>query len=260
MKEPNHPYILVEHLGYSIQKHKILHEISCSFHSTKIHGLVGPNGSGKSTFLRNICRIWYPQEGLIKINGIDYRSISRRELSKLVTLVPQNMQISFSIRVSDFIAMGRHPHLKGLQSLKKKDKDIIHQSLEKTKSAGLINRYINEISGGETQLVSISRALATEAPVILLDEPTSALDINHKLEIMDLLTTIKNEGKTIIMSVHDLELARRYCDTITILQNGAIYFTGSPLRAFIQENIKEVFDVYVEETHTDNGVSLLFYR
>jgi iron complex transport system ATP-binding protein len=156
--------------------------------------------------------------------------------------------------------MGRHPHLKRLQWLRQRDLDIIDQALEVTGTEIFRNRLINELSGGETQLVNLARALTTEAPIILLDEPTSALDIFHKLEIMDLLTNLRNAGKTIVISIHDLDLARRYCDTVTLLQKGRVYYHGQAEEGFAKQRIKEVFHVGVDEIATEHGVSLLFYR
>ncbi len=155
--------------------------------------------------------------------------------------------------------MGRHPHLQRLQGLRQRDLDVVEEALRLTETGPLRERWVNELSGGESQLVNIARALATEAPLILLDEPTSALDIRHKLDIMKLLTALRNSGKTILISIHDLELARRYCDTITMLHQGEVFFHGPTLDAFAQERIKEVFHVDVEEMPSDRGVSLLFY-
>jgi iron complex transport system ATP-binding protein len=251
--------VRIEHLGFSFGSAKILEEINCEFETGRIHGIIGPNGAGKSTLLRTICRIWEPREGRIFIDNRDHRAIDRRTLSKQVTLVPQETRIEFSIRVSDFVAMGRHPHLRRLQWLGSRDEAIIENALHITQTSQFRERLVNELSGGECQLVSIARALATEAPIILLDEPTSALDIRHKLEIMKLLTSLRNDGKTILMNLHDLDLARRYSDTITMLRSGRIFYHGSVCHAFTKENIQEVFDVHVEEGHTPQGVSLLFY-
>jgi len=251
--------VRIENLGFSIGSQKILREISCEFETGRIHAIIGPNGAGKSTLLRNICRIWEPKAGKIFIADRDHRSIDRRSLSKLVTLVPQETRVEFSIRVNDFVAMGRHAHLKRMQWLGSKDEAIIDYALMITQTTEFRDRPINELSGGECQLVSIARALATEAPIILLDEPTSALDIRHKLEIMKLLTSLRDDGKTILMNLHDLDLARRYSDTITMLRAGRIFYHGSVCNAFSRENIQEVFDVHVEEGHTSQGVSLLFY-
>lgn len=251
--------VRIENLGFSIGSHRILQDICCEFADGRIHGIIGPNGAGKSTLLRNICRIWEPKNGKVFFDGRDHRRIDRRTLSKRVTLVPQDTRVEFSIRVHDFVAMGRHAHLKRLQWLGKKDEAIIGNALEITETSRFKDRLVNELSGGECQLVNIARALTTEAPLILLDEPTSALDIRHKLEIMKLLTSLRDDGKTILMNLHDLDLARRFCDTITMLRSGRIFYHGSVCNAFTKENVQEVFDVHVEEGHTTHGVSLLFY-
>lgn len=250
----------VEDLDFAIAGHDILRGISCSFSAGRVHGIIGPNGSGKSTLLKNICRIWQPRSGRVLVEGSDYRRLSRKTLSQMVTLVQQESRIEFSILVGDFVAMGRHPHLKRLQWLRRRDLDIIDEALEMTGTGEFKERMINELSGGESQLVSIARALATEAPIILLDEPTSALDIRHKLDIMELLAGLKSNGKTVLMCIHDLDLARRFCDTITMLHNGRISFHGSAAEAFAPKRIKEVFDVDVDEVTTGHGVSLLFHK
>jgi iron complex transport system ATP-binding protein len=250
----------VKDLDFAIARHEILRKVSCTFSAGGVHGIIGPNGSGKSTLLKNICRIWQPRSGQVLIEGTDYRKLSRKTLSRMVTLVQQETRLEFSIHVADFVAMGRNPHLKRMQWLRQRDFDIIEEALEMTGTLVFRERLINELSGGESQLVSIARALATEAPIILLDEPTSALDIRHKLDIMDLLAALKGNGKTILMCIHDLDLARRFCDTITMLQNGRVYFHGSTDEAFAPERIKEVFDVDVDEVTTGHGVSLLFHK
>ncbi len=254
------PILQIEKLDFAIGGHTILKDINCCFATGGIHGLIGPNGSGKSTLLRNICRIWEPQSGRVLIDGRDYRRFPRKTLSQMVTLVQQDTRLDFSIPVSDFVAMGRHPHLKRLQWLHQRDRDIIDEALRVTGTEIFRNRLINELSGGEAQLVSLARALATEAPIILLDEPTSALDILHKIEIMELLTGLRNAGKTIVISIHDLDLARRYCDTVTLLQEGRVYYHGMAEDGFAEQRIKEVFHVGVDEISTEHGVSLLFYR
>ena len=248
----------VDHIQFLIGEKKILHDISATFEPCKIHGIIGPNGSGKSTLLKNICRIWEPQAGTIFIDSTDYRSMPRKDLSKVITMVPQNTTIGFPISVYDIVAMGRHSHLGRFQTLSKKDKKIISNALEITQIKALKDRNINELSGGEGQLSIIARALATEASLILLDEPTSNLDIKHALTIMNLLRDLKEKGKTLLVSMHDLNLARRYCDTISIINRGEIFFTGTPPDAFSKENIKEVFAVNMMEIQ-DGSKSFLYF-
>ncbi|MEW6439677.1 MAG: ABC transporter ATP-binding protein [bacterium] len=248
----------IEDLEFSIGDKKILRGISAQFEPGRLHGLIGPNGSGKSTLLKNICRIWEPQKGSVFIGARNCRSFSRKELSRLVTLVPQGTEVGFPISVYDVVAMGRNPHLGRFQGLQPRDREIIASALRETRTAGLEDRNVNELSGGECQLAIIARALATEASLILLDEPTSDLDVHHTLMIMNLLCDLRDQGKTLVASIHDLNLARRYCDTISILREGEIFFRGPPADAFSERNMSEVFHVQVEEIRKDSFCFLHF--
>jgi iron complex transport system ATP-binding protein len=254
------PMLDVNNIHFSIDDTKILDSISARFEPRKIHGIIGPNGSGKSTLLKNICRIWEPQSGSVVINGKDYREIPRKELSTLVTLVPQNPAIGFPISVFDIVSMGRNPHLGRFEGLRQKDREIIERALQQTNIYALKDRNINELSGGEGQLAIIARAIATEASLILLDEPTSELDVKHTLEIVNILYDFKEQGKTILVTIHDLNLARKFCDTITILCRGKLFFSGTPEDAFAEENIKRVFEVNVREYKYNDTTFLDFYK
>lgn len=250
----------VENLHFLIGEKKILNDISVEFEPGRIHGIIGPNGAGKSTLLKNICRIWEPQAGTVFIDDTDYKTISRKALSSIITMVPQNATIGFPISVYDIVSMGRHPHLGRFQSLMQKDREIIERALKITQIYDLKDRNINELSGGECQLAVIARALATEASLVLLDEPTSDLDIKHGLTIMELLCELKEKGKTVLVNVHDLNLARRYCDTISIINEGEIFFRGVPSEAFSEENIQEVFGVNMTEVKSDSRSFLYFHQ
>jgi len=250
----------LDNLYFSIGEKNILNNISAQFAASKIHGLIGPNGSGKSSLLKNICRIWEPKRGTVFINGRDHRSFPRKDLSKVITLVPQNTWVGFPISVYDYVSMGRNPHQGRFQALTKKDKTVIEEALIKTQTLEIKKQNINELSGGEAQLVIIARALTTEASLLLLDEPISDLDVKHTLTIMNLLRNLKEEGKTLLVSNHDLHLARRYCDTITILSRGAIFFHGPPSQAFSEENIRNVFEVKMAEIKHDSKSFLYFFQ
>jgi iron complex transport system ATP-binding protein len=250
----------VNNIHFSIDDKKILDGISARFEPRKIHGIIGPNGSGKSTLLRNICRIWEPQSGSILLNGKDYTEIPRKELSTLVTLVPQNTTIGFPISVYDIVSMGRNPHMGRFEAVGQKGREIIDRALRQTNIYELKDRNINELSGGEGQLAIIARALATEASLILLDEPTSGLDVKHTLEIVEILFDLKEQGKSILVTIHDLNLSRRFCDTISILCHGKLFFSGTPEDAFTKENIRQVFGVNVREYKHKDATFLDFYN
>jgi iron complex transport system ATP-binding protein len=250
----------VNDIHFSIDDKKILEGISVRFEPGKIHGIIGPNGSGKSTLLKNICRIWEPQSGSILLDGRNCREIPRKELSKLVTLVPQNTTIGFPLSVFDVVAMGRDPHLGRFEGVRQKDREIIERALQQTNISALKDRSINELSGGEGQLAIIARAIATEASLVLLDEPTSELDVKHTLEIVKLLYEFREQGKTMLVTIHDLNLARKLCDTISILCRGRLHYSGTPEAAFSEENIRQVFQVNVREFKHDSTAFLDFYN
>ena len=250
----------IDRLHFRFGEKEILRDVSVEFEPHQIHGIIGPNGAGKSTLLKNICRIWEPYSGTVLIDHKDYKSIPRKQLSTIVTLVPQNVVLNFPASVFDMVSMGRHPHLGRFQTLTKNDREIIEKALQMTRIYDLKDRQINELSGGECQLSVIARALATEASMILLDEPTSDLDIKHALNVMDLLMDLKQQDKTILVNIHDLNIARRYCDSISIINRGEIFFKGPTSAAFSKENIQEVFDVQLSVIEKDSRIFLYFYH
>jgi iron complex transport system ATP-binding protein len=250
----------LEGICFSAGKQKILKNVSAHFEGARINGVIGPNGAGKSTLLKIICRVWLQSEGSVMINGVDHRKLVRKELSRVVTMVPQNTHISFPISVYDVVAMGRHPHRRRFESLNAEDRSIVNHALKTCQIFELKDRNISELSGGECQLAIIARALATEADLILLDEPTSDLDISHSLTIMDILEKLKRHGKSIIINLHDLNFAQRFCDSITILHQGRLFFRGDPSEAFSAENIKSVFGVDLFSVHHEVGTFLHFSK
>ena len=237
------PMLKIDRLSYLRDGRPILDELSLTYAPGRLHGLIGPNGSGKTTLLKNICRIYRPTSGRIFIAGRDCAILGRRQLSTMVTLVPQNPAVGFPILVRDLVTMGRYPHLKRFQPLGEEDRRIVNQALAATNTLPLKERPVTELSGGEAQLVMIARSLATGADLILLDEPTASLDIGNSLTVMEMLVKLKNEGKTIFTALHDLNQARCYCDTITIIKSGRLHFQGEAEAAFSPEKMREVFNV-----------------
>jgi len=246
--------LIIKNLSFAFGSHVVLKDISVNYGPGMIHGLIGPNGSGKTTLLKNICRIYEPLQGLIEICGQDCRKIERRRLSSLVSLVPQNPKVNFPITVYELVKMGRYPHLKRFQSASDADLKVVERALQATNTDSLRQRSVTELSGGEAQLVLIARALATEAQLILLDEPTASLDVGNSLAVMELLLELKKHGKTMLVSVHDLNQARRFCDTITILKNGKVYYFGAAAQAFTEAALADVFRV----TFADGNNTLEF--
>ena len=200
----------------------ILTQISLSFELGKIHGILGPNGSGKTTLLRCLAGIKKPQSGLIYWCERDLLSLERKQAAQLVSLVPQAPPYLFNFTVEEMVAMGRFPHGTPRSQLSK----YVHQALTRVDALSFLQRPISSLSAGERQRVYIARALATDSPVLLLDEPTSFLDFFHEQELSLLLRFLASQGKLIILSLHNLQLATRLLDTATFLEKGQMTLTG----------------------------------
>ena len=208
-------------------------------------GIIGPNGSGKTTITRVMTRIIKPKEGKILFYGNDIETLSFKELAKKVAVVGQG-ENPVNMKVLDFVLLGRIPHLSTWQFFeKKKDMEAAERAMEMTNTLVFRERPMDSLSGGERQLVLIARALAQEPNLLILDEPTSHLDIAHQLYVLDLLTKLNKTGLTIVVVLHDLNLASEYCDRLVLLKDGAIHKIGSPKEVLTYQTIEDVYGVVV---------------
>lgn len=233
----------VKNLSYRIHKRSLINHVSLTFTPGILYGILGPNGSGKSTLLKAMSRIWNPTEGELHWQGNNLLQLSRLEMSRTLSLVPQNPQIYFDYSVSHMVLMGCYSH--GTRSQKAYDR--MEEALEKVNASHLRDRPVSQLSGGERQKVYIARALATQAPILLLDEPTSHLDLRHQLEIWQLLRSMSQEGKLVIVAVHDLLTARRFCDQLIVLHQGRCWASGSYHEVMTPNLLNEVFGVAFDE-------------
>ncbi len=209
-------------LTYQLKEKKLIEQISLTFEPGFVYGILGPNGSGKSTLLKTMTGIWQPTAGRVEWQGELLLQKPRAEISRTLSLVPQNPLLHFDFLVEDIVKMGRYSH----GYIPKRDAVLIQSTLEKVDAWHLRKQFLSQLSGGEKQRVYIARALVTEAPVLLLDEPTSYLDVRHQLEIWKLLRVLAEHGKTVIVAVHDLLAANRFCDCLSILHQGTCVATG----------------------------------
>ncbi|MBU2101805.1 MAG: ABC transporter ATP-binding protein [Candidatus Omnitrophica bacterium] len=209
-------------------------------------GIIGPNGSGKTTLLRAITRVLEPESGEVFLRGKNIRQIDFRELARTIAVVSQNVSTD-ELNVREFVLLSRIPHYKGLQFLETKhDEEIADSAMALTGTLKFKDRLMSEISGGERQLVLIARALAQEPKFLLLDEPTSHLDITHQVRILDLLKKLNKElSLTVIIVLHDLNLASEYCDRIALLSGGAVYKEGLPQDVLDYKTIENVYKTVV---------------
>lgn len=234
-------------LTYRINNRPLIEHISLQFKPGVLYGILGPNGSGKSTFLKTLSRIWTPSEGTLLWQGEELTQLSRLQMSQTMSLVPQNPQLYFDFDVYHMVAMGRYPH----GSRTSESHRQIEKALHHVNGWHLRHQLISQLSGGERQRIYIARALATQAPILLLDEPTSYLDLRHQLEIWHLLRLLLKEGKLIITAVHDLLAAQRFCDQLVILNEGKCRATGTYEEVMTPRLLREIFGV---SHHDQTGI------
>jgi len=251
--------IQVKALNFKYNIDDVLKQISLEINEGGFISILGPNGSGKTTLLKNICSILKPTEGEIDIYGKTIKAYKHKELAKILAVVHQNSEISFDFTVEEIVTMGRHPHVNKFQGESKMDKAIVERSLKLTETYHLKSKYIQNISGGERQRVMIARALCQQPQILLLDEPISHLDIKYQLEIMKLCRTLNDNKMTILTTLHDINMASRFSDTIVLMKLGEIIEIGSPKKVLTAENIKYVYDVDVEVINVNKGSMPIIY-
>jgi iron complex transport system ATP-binding protein len=231
-------------LGY--HSRAVVYDINLKTLAGEMLGLVGPNGSGKSTLIKGISGVVSLFSGTILVDGRNTRAMKREELARIVATVPQNPLLPAAFTAFEVVLMGRTPHLGLLRYEGKKDFAIAWRAMELTGTQSFAYRRISELSGGEQQRVVIARALAQEPKILLLDEPTAHLDISYQIEILDLIKSLCLERRlTVVIAVHDLNLASQYCDRIVLLNGGRIRAEGSPAQVLTAENIKQAYGANV---------------
>jgi iron complex transport system ATP-binding protein len=222
--------------------------------------LAGRNGAGKTTLLRIATRILAPDAGEVRIDGRSLASHGRRELARVVALVPQETSVPFPFSVAEVVLMGRAPHLGLLGFESKRDLGIARAAMERLGIDHLADRSILEVSGGERQLAMVARALAQEARILLLDEPTAHLDVNRRLEVLALVRELAGEGRSALVVSHDLGLAARDCDRVALLCEGRILAAGPPAEVLEPALLRRAFGVEAEVLHCADGSAVVVPR
>ena len=243
-----------KNLKVSIQGREILHELSLKVPSGAIVGIIGPNGSGKTTFLRTCAGLLRPISGSVCLQGANIGELSPVQISRLVAYMPQVTE-RHSFRVIDTVIMGRYPRLGRFSIESKHDKNVAQNALQAVGMAHTRDRPFAELSGGEQRLVVLARAIAQQTNIVLLDEPVAALDLKHQLTAMKILQDSARNGAAVLLTMHDLSMAARYCDLIALLFQGRIAAFGEPEQVIHPDLIKSAFEVEVlVESSTFDGV------
>lgn len=251
--------LVVDDCSFSYSSQLVLDQISMQISKGEVVSIVGPNGSGKSTLLRCICRVLQPKGGVVYLNNQDVAHLKPRELARLLGYVPQSGAEVFPLTVYEAVLLGRKPYLSW--GVGPKDREIVDRILRFMKIDEFALKYINEMSGGEKQRVLIARALAQEPEVLLLDEPTSNLDIKHQLEVLGLLQKFAHEGgMTVIMVLHDLNLASRFSQKLVLISEGKVFASGPPAAVLNPANISAVYGVEADVDQNGLGIQVLPLR
>ncbi|MFD8473242.1 MULTISPECIES: ABC transporter ATP-binding protein [Streptomyces] len=210
----------------------------------RITVIVGANACGKSTLLRSMSRLLAPRAGRVVLDGKEVHRLPAKELARTLGLLPQSPVAPEGITVSDLIGRGRHPHQGIFSRWNEQDDAAVAAALEATHTEPLAERAVDELSGGQRQRVWIAMALAQQTDLLLLDEPTTFLDASHQIEVLDLLTDLnRSRGTTIVMVLHDLNLAARYADHLIALADGGLHASGTPSEVLTEETVRAVFDL-----------------
>ncbi|WP_433205785.1 ABC transporter ATP-binding protein [Nocardia sp. CA-107356] len=206
--------------------------------------VIGPNGCGKSTMLRSLGRLLRPQQGRILLDGKAISSMKTKDVARIVGMLPQSPVAPEGLTVADLVARGRHPHQSWIRQWSATDEDEVLSALAATGIAELADRALDELSGGQRQRAWISMALAQGTDILLLDEPTTYLDLAHSVEVLDLVDRLHCDlGRTVVMVLHDLNLAIRYSDQLIVMRDGRIIAQGAPADIINVALLREVFDL-----------------
>ena len=221
---------------------EILHGLDLAVPPGKITVIVGANACGKSTLLRAMSRLLSPRKGQVLLDGKSIHRTPPRELARTLGLLPQSPIAPEGITVADLVSRGRHPHQRLFSRWTRADDEAVDAALTATKTSELAERPVDELSGGQRQRVWIAMALAQQTEILLLDEPTTFLDISHQVEVLDLLTDLNHaRGTTVVMVLHDLNLAARYADHLVAMTDGRMHVSGTPQDVLTEDNVRQVF-------------------
>jgi iron complex transport system ATP-binding protein len=231
-------------LSLSYGDRTIVDDLDLDVPAGRITAIIGANGCGKSTVLKALARLLSPHAGQVVLDGRELHSLPSKEVARTLGLLPQSPSAPEGIAVADLVGRGRHPHQRLLARWSARDYEVVAESLAATETTELADRAVDELSGGQRQRVWIAMALAQETDILLLDEPTTFLDVAHQVDVLDLLTDLnRDRGTTVVMVLHDMNMAARYADHIVAVRAGRVVAAGAPADVMTADLIRDVFDI-----------------
>ncbi|WP_159650898.1 Fe(3+) dicitrate ABC transporter ATP-binding protein FecE [Vibrio atypicus] len=235
--------ITTKQLSVAYGDKTIIENLSVSIPKGKVTALIGPNGCGKSTLLKALSRINRIKAGDILLESESITSIKDKQLAQRLSLLPQTVVSPEGITVRKLVEYGRAPYVSHWGRLSTEDKLIVEQAMLETGVAELGDEKIESLSGGQRQRAWIAMILAQDTEVVMLDEPTTYLDLSHQIELMKMMRSMNEQGKTVIVVLHDLNQACRYCDHLIVLNQGQVVSQGAPQKVFTEQLLEEVFNL-----------------
>jgi iron complex transport system ATP-binding protein len=236
---------------------EVVRDVSASIGHGEWIGLIGPNGAGKTTLLRAVAGL-VPFAGSIEVDGHAVTGSHRRELARRLALVPQSPRTPSELTVAEYVLLGRTPYIGYLANEARSDREAASTALAQLGLAGFADRRLGSLSGGELQRVVLARALAQDAPLLLLDEPTSALDLGRQQQVLELVDDLRREhGLTVIAAMHDLSLAGQFADRLLLFDGGRLVAGGAPAEVLSEATIGALYAADVRVVHEDGAVFVL---
>ena len=238
-----HTPIKANNVSVKLGETQALVSVSFEAQPGEIVGLIGPNGAGKSTLLRVLAGLTRPDKGSVSLGETQLRRMKAEERARRIAYMPQH-DANHAFTALETVLMGRYPHLGRFELEGRRDRKMARAAMERTETVRFQNRQLDRLSGGERQRVVLARSLAQQASVILLDEPSSSLDLRYRLSIMETLKQeIELRQVTVVVALHDVFLAGRYCDRLALMSEGVIDTVGDPVEVLTTANLRRVFGV-----------------
>ncbi|MCP8618109.1 heme ABC transporter ATP-binding protein [Salirhabdus salicampi] len=239
--------LTAQNIHMTLDETPVLHDVTFQVDHGACFGIIGPNGSGKSTLLKILSGYLEPTRGTVYLEGKNIRHISQKKLARKMAVLSQEALYPYPMAVVDAVSMGRYPHLKWYEREKEDDIAKVSEVMKATNVEHFQHKTLDTLSGGERQRVAIAKAMAQNPDILLLDEPTTYLDIHHQLALLEMIQQWKSEeGITVIIVLHDLNLASQFCDKLLLLNNGQIEVIGKSEEVITEKNILKVYETKPE--------------
>ncbi len=229
----------------------VLDGVSLSVSAGEMVAVIGPNGAGKSTLLRSLAGLITPNSGSVRVDGRSLAGLPRAQLARAIAYLPQDRTVHWPLTVDTIVGLGRIPYGSRPGALGARDKTAVQSAIAALDLVGLAERPATELSGGELARVLLARALAQEAEILLADEPTAGLDPAHQLALFDKLRAMTGEDKAVVIALHDLSHAARFCDRIVVLKQGRVLADGTPATVLTSELLASVYGIRARLVHID---------